>query len=128
MRPTTGLESRPRERLGQAGLHLDHVLLPQLRHLADYWLLGVAMRADLLVEVAELRVTVRVLGVLQRLGADLHTEPLTAQDVRDGVRKDRVSLLGQLVGRLAGGLGRPVLLRGRVLPLVRLDQGRQHRP
>ena len=54
------------------------------------------MGLDLLVDVPELRVPVRVPLALDRLGVALQAEPLGPQQVTDGVGADPVALAGQL--------------------------------
>jgi hypothetical protein len=65
------------------------------------------MRPSLLVEVAELAVTVGMLGALQRLGRTLQPVALLAQQPTNGVGADRMALRGERLGQLPGGLARP---------------------
>ena len=85
------------------------------------------MGFDLLVDVPELRVAVRVPLALDGLGVALQAEPLGPQQVTDGVGADPVALAGQLRRQVAGGLHRPPQRRHRITPLLRLDQGQQRR-
>jgi hypothetical protein len=57
---------------------------------------------DLLADVAELGVPVRVPLALEGLGVALQAEPLGPQQVPDGVGTDRVALAGQLAREVAG--------------------------
>jgi hypothetical protein len=59
------------------------------------------------VEVAKLRVAVRVLGALDRLGVALQAEALLAQQVTDGVGGHPVPGPGQLLGQQPGRFRRP---------------------
>ena len=54
------------------------------------------MGLDLLVDVPELRVPVRVPLALDRLGVALQAEPLGPQQITNGVGADPVALAGQL--------------------------------
>ena len=56
---------------------------------------------DLLVDVMELRVPVRVPLALNGLGVALQAEPLLPEQVTDGVSPDPVPLAGQLCGQVA---------------------------
>jgi hypothetical protein len=73
------------------------------------------MRPSLLVEVAELGVTVGVLGALQGLGRTLQPVALLLEQPADGVVADRVPLGGERLGQLPGGLAGPAQrgVRGR---------------
>ena len=88
---------------------------------------AVLMGLDLLVDVPELRVPVRVLRSLDRLGVALQAEPLLAEQVSHGVRTDPVALAGQLRRQVPGRLRGPPQRRHRIAPLLRLDQGQQRR-
>jgi hypothetical protein len=94
---------------------------------ADYWLSRRLVGFDLLVDVTELRVPVRVLLALDGLGVGLQAEPLLPQQVTDGVRRDLVALAGQFRRQAAGRLGRPPQRRHRIAPLIWLHQGQQRR-
>ena len=85
------------------------------------------MGLDLLVDVAELRVPVRVPLALDRLSVALQAEPLGPQQVTDGVGADPVTLAGQLARQRAGRLGGPPQRRHRITALLRLHQGQQRR-
>jgi hypothetical protein len=65
------------------------------------------LRPSLLVEVAELGVTVGMLGALQGLGRALQPVALLAQQPGDGVVADRMALRGERLSQLAGGLAGP---------------------
>ena len=94
---------------------------------ADHRIGGVLVGLDLLVDVPELRVPVRVPLALDRLGVALQAEPLGPQQVTDGVGADPVALAGQLGRQVAGRLGGPPQRRHRITPLLRLHQGQQRR-
>ncbi len=94
---------------------------------ADHRVGGVLVGLDLLVDVPELRVPVRVPLALDGLGVALQAEPLRPQQVPDGVGADPVTLAGQLGRQVAGRLGRPPQRRHRITPLLRLHQGQQRR-
>ena len=94
---------------------------------ADHRIGGVLVGLDLLVDVAELRVPVRVPLALDGLGVALQAEPLGPQQVTDGVGGDLVALAGQLGRQVAGRLRRPPQRRHRVAPLLRLHQRQQRR-
>src|SRR6266511_2950478 len=83
------------------------------------------MLAGLLVEVAELAVTVGVLGALDLLGGGLQRVVQLAKQPGHGPCADPVALGGQLVGQGAGRPARPPQRRGGVAPTGRLDQGVQ---
>jgi hypothetical protein len=65
------------------------------------------MRASLLVEVAELGVTVGMLGALQGLDRALQPVALLLEQPPDGVVADRMALRGERLGQLPGGLAGP---------------------
>ena len=119
------------------GLALGPPLPARVLELADQFLLlgvhadhrigGALMVFDLLVDVTELRVPVRVPLALDGLGVALQAEPLLPQQVTDGVGADPVTLAGQFCRQLAGRLHRPPQRRHRITPLIRLDQGQQRR-
>jgi hypothetical protein len=69
---------------------------------ADHRVTGRLVALDVLIDVAELPVAVRVLLALNGLGVGLQTEPLRTQQVRDGVSADPVPLGGQLAGQHSG--------------------------
>ena len=94
---------------------------------ADHRVRGALVRFDLLVDVAELGVPVRVPLALEGLGVALQAEPLGPQQVADRVRGDLAALAGQLARQVAGRLRRPPQRRHRVAALVRLYQGQQRR-
>ena len=85
------------------------------------------MGLNLLVDVAELRVPVRVPLALDRLGVALQAEPLGPQQVTNGVGADPVTLAGQLARQRAGRLRGPPQRRHRIASLLRLHQGQQRR-
>ena len=85
------------------------------------------MGLDLLIDVPELRVPVRVPLALDGLGVALQAEPLLPEQVTDRVSTDPVALAGQFPRQLAGRLRGPPQRRHRVTPLLRLDQGQQRR-
>jgi len=85
------------------------------------------MGFDLLVDVPELAVTVRVPPALDGLGVPLQAEPLLPQQIPDDVGAHPVTLAGQLRRQLAGRLGRPPQRRHRITPLLRFNQGQQSR-
>jgi hypothetical protein len=78
------------------------------------------MGLDLLVDVTELRVPVRVPLALDRLGVALKAEPLGPQQVTHGVGADPVPLAGQLARQRPGRLGGPPQRRHRIASLLRL--------
>ena len=65
------------------------------------------MVLGLLVDVPELRVPVRVLVPLQRLGVALQAEAILAQQAADRRRRHRMPLPGQLASQMPQRLGRP---------------------
>ena len=104
------------------GLHLDRLArrppLPSgILVLADQLLLlgvhanhrvpGRSVGRGLIVEVAKLRVAVRVLVALDGFGVALQAETLLAQQIADGVGGDLVPGPGQLVGQRSGRFRRP---------------------
>jgi hypothetical protein len=74
---------------------------------AHHRLAGGQMLLGLLVEVAELGVTVGMLGALQGLGRPLQPVALLLEQPADGVVADRVALGGERLGQLSGGLAGP---------------------
>jgi hypothetical protein len=94
---------------------------------ADDRLAAVLVLADLLTDVTELRVPVRVLGSLERLGGALQAETRLAQQPAHRRRRYPVSLPGQLLSEMPQRLSCPPQRRLRITPLVRLDQGQQRR-
>ncbi len=92
---------------------------------ADHRVTGVLMGTGLLIDVAELRVPVRVLAALDGLGVALQAEPLRPQQVTHGVRADLMALAGQFLRQRAGRLRRPPQRRHRIPPLHRLHQRQQ---
>jgi hypothetical protein len=91
------------------GVHLDRIagrapFASGVFELADqFFLLGVhaddriacvLVAADLLVEVAKLRVAIGMLLTLQRFGIALQTEALCAQQLGDRVRGDSMTVIG----------------------------------
>ena len=94
---------------------------------ADHRIRGALMGLDLLVDVPELRIAVRVPLALDGLGVALQAEPLGPQQVTNGVGADPVTLAGQLRRQVAGQLGRPPQRRHRITALLRLHQGQQRR-
>jgi hypothetical protein len=85
------------------------------------------MPLDLLVDVAELGIPIRVLRALQGLGVGLQAEALLPQQPADRGRRDDMALLGELLGEVPQRLGRPAQRRHRIPPLVWLDQPQQGR-
>jgi hypothetical protein len=61
---------------------------------ADHWLPSHLVRLDLLVDIAELGIPVRMLLALQRLGVGLQAEALLAQQPAHRRRGDRITLAG----------------------------------
>ena len=102
-------------------------LFPLLGVHADHRLAGCLMVLGLLVDVPELRIPVRVLVPLQRLGVALQAEAILAQQAADRGRRHRVPLPGQLAGQVPQRLGRPPQRRLRVTALVRLHERQQRR-
>ena len=94
---------------------------------ADHRVRGALVGLDLLVDVPELRIAVRVPLALDGLGVALQAEPLGPQQVTDGVGADPVALAGQLGRQVAGRLRGPPQRRHRITPLLRLHQGQQRR-
>ena len=94
---------------------------------ADHRVRGALVGLDLLVDVPELRVPVRVPLALDGLGVALQAEPPGPQQVANGVGADPVALAGQLGRQVTGGLGGSPQRRHRITPLVRLHQGQQRR-
>ena len=95
---------------------------------ADHRLPGGQVRADLLVEVAELGVAVGVLAALDGLGVGLQAEALLVQQVGHRVGADPVPLRGSAPSASCPGrLRRPPQRRHRVPPRVGLDQRQQRR-
>jgi hypothetical protein len=97
------------------GVHADHRVPARLVGLG------------VVVEVSELRIPVRVLGALDRLGVALQAETLLSQQVTDGVGRDLVPGPGQLLGQRPSRFRRPPQRRHRVPAHVRLDQRHQGR-
>lgn len=92
-----GITRRPP--LSATGLELsDEFLLPGVH--ADYRLTGVPVLADLLVEMAELGVTIRVPAALQGCDVGLQAEAFLPQQAGDGVGADLAPGPGQLPGTL----------------------------
>src|SRR6266498_1498542 len=87
------------------GIGADKLLLLGIH--ADDRVPGILMRFDLIVDVAELAIAVRVLGAFDGLGVCLQAEVLLTQQISDRVGTDPVTLPGQLRSQRAGGLGRP---------------------
>ena len=85
------------------------------------------MGLDLLVEVAELGIAVGTLLAFQGFGVGLQAETLLAQQVRDHIRTDPVTLCGQLRGEVASRSRRPPQRRHRITPLVGFHQRQQRR-
>jgi hypothetical protein len=94
---------------------------------ADHRISAVQVAFDLLIDVLELRIAVRVLAALNGLGVGLQAEPLPAQQISDGIGTDAMSLAGQLRSQGAGRLRRPPQRGHRIASLIRLDQGQQCR-
>src|SRR6185437_1047837 len=74
---------------------------------ADHRVAAVLMGPDLLADIAELRIPVRVPRPLEGLGVALQAEPLFPQQVTDGICADLMALAGQLIREIAGRLGGP---------------------
>ena len=88
------------------GVLADQLLL--LRIEADHRLAVGHSGADLVVDIAELGVSVGVLAALDGLGVALQAVPQRpAQQPPDAVVGDSVALAAQLVGQVAGRLGGP---------------------
>jgi hypothetical protein len=85
------------------------------------------MLLDLLVDVAELGIPIRVLCALQGLGGGLQAEAVLSQQPADGGRRDDMALLGELLGKVPQRLRRPAQRRHRIPPLAWLDQPQQGR-
>ena len=102
-------------------------LLPLLGVHADHRLAGRLVVLGLLVDVPELRIPVRMLVPLQRLGVALQAEAILPQQAADRGRRHRMPLPGQLAGQVPQRLGRPPQRRFRVAALVRLHQRQQGR-
>jgi len=102
-------------------------LLPLLGVHADHRLPARLVVFVLLVDVAELGISVTVLGTLQRLGIGLQAETGRPQQPPRRRSRDRVPLPGQLGGQVPQRLGRPPQRRLRVTALIRLDQRQQRR-
>lgn len=82
---------------------------------------------DLLVDVAELRVPVRMLITFQGLGCALQAEPVFLQQPPYRGRGHTMPLPGQFGGQPPQRLRRPAQRRHRITALVRLDQRHQRR-
>jgi hypothetical protein len=80
------------------------------------------MVLDLLVEVAELGISIRMLLPFEGLGVGLQAEPVVPQQFAYRRRRDRMTLPGQLLGQVPQRLGRPPQRRHRITPLIRLHQ------
>ena len=80
------------------------------------------MLLGLLVEVAELGITVGVLGTLQGLDRALQPVALLAQQPPHGVVADRMPLGGERLGQFPGGLAGPAQRALRVAAGVGVDQ------
>jgi hypothetical protein len=103
------------------GVLADQLLL--FRVDADDRLASGQAGGDLVVDVAELRVAVGVLGAFGGLGVGLHAvSQRPAKQPVHAVMGDAVALPGQLVGEGAGGLGRPPQPGHRVAAGLGLDQ------
>jgi hypothetical protein len=94
-RPLAAAVGEPADQLLLLGSHAHH-RLP-----------GGQMRPSLLVEVAELGVTVGMLGALQGLGRALQPVALLLEQPADGVVADRMPGRGERLGQLPGGLAGP---------------------
>jgi hypothetical protein len=81
---------------------------------------------SLLVEVAELGVTVGMLGALQGLDGALQPVALLGEQPADGVVADRMALRGERRSQFPGGLARPGQQALRVAAGVGLHQPVQH--
>jgi hypothetical protein len=79
------------------------------------------MVLDLLVDVPELGIPVRVPPAFEGLGVALQAEPLLAEQVPDRIRAGLMALAGQLGRQVAGRLRRPPQRRHGIAPLLRLD-------
>jgi hypothetical protein len=84
------------------------------------------MRPSLLVQVAELGVSVGMLGTLQRLDRALQPVALLLEQPPDGVVADRMPGRGQCLGQLPGRLARPAQRALRVAAGIGLHQPVQH--
>ena len=100
-------------------------ILLLLRIHADHRLSVRLMLLDLLIDVTELGIAIRVLCTLQRLDVGLQAEALLARQPTHCRRGDWMALGGQLFGQDPQGVGRPPQRRHRIAALVRLDQRQQ---
>ena len=94
---------------------------------ADHRFPGVTVVGGLGVEIGELRVPVRMLVALDRLGVALQAEPLPAQQLRDGFLAHLVPGRDQLRGELPGRHRGPAQRRLRIPAPARLHQPQQRR-
>ena len=85
------------------------------------------MLFDLLVDIAELRIPVRMLITFQGLGGALQAEPVLLQQPPYRGRGHTMPLSGQLGGQAPQRLRRPAQRRHRITALIRLDQRHQRR-
>jgi hypothetical protein len=112
--------------LGAAiGVLADQLLLLGV-HAHDRLPVG-QVRGRLLVEVAELRVPVGMLGALHGLAGALQRVALLLEQPSDGVVADRMTLGGQRTSQLRGRLARPPKRRLGIPTSVGIDQ-RVQRP
>jgi hypothetical protein len=98
---------QPSQLLTLFGVHTDHRLV------------GGLVLLDLLVEIAKLRIPVRVLLAFQSLDVGLQAEALLHQQLAHRRRRDAMALPGQLLGQVPQRLSRPPQRRHRVPAFVR---------
>ena len=95
---------------------------------ADHRVFAAEMVFDLLVDVTELGIAVRVLAALQGLDAGLQAEALLMQQISDRISRDPVPLAGQFRRQHPQRLHRPPQRRHRIAPHIRFHQRQQGRP
>ena len=84
-------------------------------------------RLDLFVQVAKLRITVRMRRSFQSLGVGLQAIPSIVQQFADHLIAHRMPLCGQGIGQFTHALARPPQRRLWVPTAIRIDQGFQAR-
>jgi hypothetical protein len=82
---------------------------------------------DLVVDIPELGIAIRVLLAFKGFDVGLQTEPLLAQQIGDHVGSDLVAPTGQCGGKVASRARRPPQRRHRIPALVGLHQPQQRR-
>jgi hypothetical protein len=103
----------------------DELLLFRVH--ADHRLIVSLVILHPVVDIAELRIPVRVLRAFEHLGVALQTETVLTQQGADRRSRYPMSGPGQLAGQRAGRLGGPAQRRHRIPAYVRLHQRQQRR-